>query len=427
MLSASPHFLINETTLFFHDRRFDTPETKKNLTNCVQAWAQGIPAPPTKKQKVSKTYSVVSVTTVNSSQQAKSSKSVKACTIVVEPTNYLPPPPQRSQPQDTREPPRNLRGTKRQVEELLTSDSDTPSDLAPPFSKQSQTVELSSDAESDSQPQSRKRPTTVSHTSTYHQKDKARLSHALPPPPSHKTASTNELATNSDRSGKQTSQTRTKNPPTKQRHTISRHQRDFVDEPTSDSDAPTAPAPKPKLRKASHTTNRQPVDLASAVEEVDLPSTLYGGLQDEDDAAEQKAAVASPERPRAAAKKSKVSLMLIVLYKTFSLIYFSQASLKVQSQITATARNSSLPPGARELNRWTRYFLPTVVKYVGGGQNDIWTLDERETMSILQEIWNRVYSGENPIGGTKVIHVVGSGVYSVVSSPCFYHIGSSFF
>jgi hypothetical protein len=107
--------------------------------------------------------------------------------------------------------------------------------------------------------------------------------------------------------------------------------------------------------------------------------------------------------------------------------YLSQASLKIQSKIAATAQNSSLPPGAHELNRWTRYFLPTVIKYVGGGQNDIWTLDERETMNILQEIWNWVYSGKDPIGGTKVVHVVGSGIFSVVSSPCFYYINNSFF
>jgi hypothetical protein len=48
-------------------------------------------------------------------------------------------------------------------------------------------------------------------------------------------------------------------------------------------------------------------------------------------------------------------------------------------------------------------------------QHDIWILDERETIDALQLIWNQVYSGKNPVGGTPVVQVVRTAVYSIVS------------
>lgn len=48
-----PFLVINETSLFFHDRRFETPATKKNVTNHVEEWVQGLQAPPTKRQRTS--------------------------------------------------------------------------------------------------------------------------------------------------------------------------------------------------------------------------------------------------------------------------------------------------------------------------------------------------------------------------------------
>lgn len=53
-------------------------------------------------------------------------------------------------------------------------------------------------------------------------------------------------------------------------------------------------------------------------------------------------------------------------------------------------------------------------------RDEIWVLDEKETIAALQLIWNRVYSGEKPAGGSRVVHVVGSEVYSVVSLLFFW-------
>jgi hypothetical protein len=47
-----PHTVINATSLFFHNHSFETPATKKNITNQIEEWAQGLP-PPFKKQRMS--------------------------------------------------------------------------------------------------------------------------------------------------------------------------------------------------------------------------------------------------------------------------------------------------------------------------------------------------------------------------------------
>jgi hypothetical protein len=52
-----PYLVINATSLFFHNHRFETPATKKNITNRIEEWAQEIPPPPLKKQRTSATGS----------------------------------------------------------------------------------------------------------------------------------------------------------------------------------------------------------------------------------------------------------------------------------------------------------------------------------------------------------------------------------
>jgi len=53
----SPYLVINATSLFFHNHRFETPPTKKHITNQVEEWVQRIPPPPSKKQKTTATGS----------------------------------------------------------------------------------------------------------------------------------------------------------------------------------------------------------------------------------------------------------------------------------------------------------------------------------------------------------------------------------
>ena len=53
----SSYLVINATSLFFHNRRFETPAEKKNIGNQIEEWAQRLPPPPLKKQRISATAS----------------------------------------------------------------------------------------------------------------------------------------------------------------------------------------------------------------------------------------------------------------------------------------------------------------------------------------------------------------------------------
>ena len=53
----SPYLVINATSLFFHNCRFEMPPTKKHITNQVEEWVQRILLPPSKKQKTTATGS----------------------------------------------------------------------------------------------------------------------------------------------------------------------------------------------------------------------------------------------------------------------------------------------------------------------------------------------------------------------------------
>jgi len=53
----SPYLIINTTSLFFHNCRFETPPMKKNITNQVKEWVQRILLLLSKKQKTTATGS----------------------------------------------------------------------------------------------------------------------------------------------------------------------------------------------------------------------------------------------------------------------------------------------------------------------------------------------------------------------------------
>jgi len=55
-----PYLVINATSLFFHNRRFETPATKKNVPNEIEEWVQGLAPPPSKRQRISAASSIQS-------------------------------------------------------------------------------------------------------------------------------------------------------------------------------------------------------------------------------------------------------------------------------------------------------------------------------------------------------------------------------
>jgi hypothetical protein len=78
---------INTTSLFFHNRRFETPSTKKDVTNEIQAWTRRIQVPPLPLATSKKsTASKASTTTANTTSKA-SLTLVKGTTTTSRPTS----------------------------------------------------------------------------------------------------------------------------------------------------------------------------------------------------------------------------------------------------------------------------------------------------------------------------------------------------
>jgi len=111
---------INATSLFFHNRRFETPATKKDVTNEIQAWTQCLQAPPPplgpKKSKASLAASTASKASLTLVKSTTATTMPTSCAVVFESTTDV---LQKNQ----------ARGTKRRVEEPEhysdTDDSDT--------------------------------------------------------------------------------------------------------------------------------------------------------------------------------------------------------------------------------------------------------------------------------------------------------------
>ena len=99
---------INVTSLFFHNRRFETPATKKDVTNEIQAWTQRLQAPPpplrSKKSKASLAASTASKASLTLVKSTTATTKPTSCAVVFESTTDV---LQKNQ----------ARGTKRRVEE----------------------------------------------------------------------------------------------------------------------------------------------------------------------------------------------------------------------------------------------------------------------------------------------------------------------
>ena len=89
-MSESLILYVNETTLFFHNRRFETPETKKNVSSRIKTWAQGVP-PPAQVQHLAKrlkpsTASQRSISTSTSSTFNQGASGTHTCAVVTSST-----------------------------------------------------------------------------------------------------------------------------------------------------------------------------------------------------------------------------------------------------------------------------------------------------------------------------------------------------
>jgi len=93
-----PYLVINATSLFFHNRRFGTPPTKKDIVNEVKEWTQNVLLPPLKKQRISATGSTGSHSTSSKANPNLKKTAITAipgtakstsCAIVVDSTTEV--------------------------------------------------------------------------------------------------------------------------------------------------------------------------------------------------------------------------------------------------------------------------------------------------------------------------------------------------
>ena len=159
-------------------------------------------------------------------------------------------------------------------------------------------------------------------------------------------------------------------------------------------------------------------------DEPDVPTTVYGGLQDEDDTLEEQAALASPLKAQEAAQKSQVSITPAIFHRILSYNHGSQANIIIEPGITAQTGflkrlgNKDLPDGATNGGKWTVTFKQTFLRYLGASNENIWDLEPEATVSVLQAIWNEVYKGNKRAGEPEISFVVNKGdaVYQTVKS-----------
>ncbi|KAH9008506.1 hypothetical protein EDB85DRAFT_2164316 [Lactarius pseudohatsudake] len=115
MLSFSSLFVLNELSLFFHNRRFETLDVKKNINTTVATWVHGISppnSPPPKKQKSVSAKPSIIISKVSTKVKTTSGKSASCAIVSTSTTNILAKP---------------VRRAKRRHEELESS-SDSESD-----------------------------------------------------------------------------------------------------------------------------------------------------------------------------------------------------------------------------------------------------------------------------------------------------------
>ncbi|KAL7282943.1 hypothetical protein ACG7TL_002371 [Trametes sanguinea] len=75
----------------------------------------------------------------------------------------------------------------------------------------------------------------------------------------------------------------------------------------------------------------------------------------------------------------------------------------------APRRNSSLPQGAQDGNRWKGVFVPTLLKALGT-RDDPWNVTDQEMVAIMQSIWDATYGSRLPftIKVNDAVHALAS-------------------
>jgi hypothetical protein len=144
--------------------------------------------------------------------------------------------------------------------------------------------------------------------------------------------------------------------------------------------------------------------------------TTSGFLEDEDDETiEREAAISSPVKgnQRLNSKVCHISHHDQILTCRQTIVKVENLSpLPKRSGANRKYTNADLPNGAMNNNTWRKIVIPTYIQYLAGQDSkETWSIDDKESTTLLQAIWNFTYGAEVP----HFIRVNGPA-FSIVSS-----------
>jgi len=87
-----------------------------------------------------------------------------------------------------------------------------------------------------------------------------------------------------------------------------------------------------------------------------------------------------------------------------------------QSSSRKGFKNSDLPAGCQDNDKWRREFIPTYLWWVAT-QPDPWNVDDEKALEALQAIWDKIY-------GAKIPYVItlNDAVFSIVSELILFYL-----
>jgi hypothetical protein len=144
-------------------------------------------------------------------------------------------------------------------------------------------------------------------------------------------------------------------------------------------------------------THAQPEKKKIKLDNRDFTTSMVLG---EDEAGEREAAISSPIKGN-----QRINSKVCRMSHHDRMLTSRQAIVKVENMTPPPKRsgankkytNADLPGGAMNGNTWRKKVIPTYIQYLAG-QNvkETWTIEDSESVTLLQTIWNFIYGAELP-------------------------------
>ena len=117
----------------------------------------------------------------------------------------------------------------------------------------------------------------------------------------------------------------------------------------------------------------------------------FGGISEEDDSLEKKAAMSSPMKGGELRSTTKVWTFYaagccLTLFKSLLKFKGEQSEIKLRKQATF----QDLPKGANEDAAWTRLVIPNFINLILAGKQP-WIITDDAIIAELQRVWDHIY------------------------------------